>query len=157
VEAPICRQVTIRPLQGREMTVVHAISSRSFDVPYSYETLATYRHRARGGFLVAEVDGAIAGFLIATTPFLAFAGNRIGEIAVLAVDEPYRRAGIGRQLLIEGLALLSSRRMKFARLHVEVGNPGAISLYEQFGFENECIIRGYYRNGADAYRMVATL
>jgi ribosomal protein S18 acetylase RimI-like enzyme len=157
MEAAQLPDLVIRPLRGRELIAAHNISARSFDLPYTYETLMSYRQRARGGFLVAELSGKLAGFVIATSPVLSFLGNRTGEIAVLAVDEVYRRMGVGSRLLEDGLELLRSRGMRRARLHVETGNRGAIALYEAYGFERECVIRGYYRNGRDAYRMTVSL
>jgi len=153
----IAAPVVIRPIRGRELVAVHRISSTAFEIPYSYETLTNYRHRARGGLLVAEVAGEIVGFVVATSPLISLWGGKVGEIAVLAVESGYRGQGIGSRLLQAGLDTLKARGMSSARLHVETGNAGAIALYERFGFARETRVTAYYRNGKDAYRMVKPL
>jgi ribosomal protein S18 acetylase RimI-like enzyme len=40
------------------------------------------------------------------------------------------------------------------RLTVKVTNEAAIRLYEGYGFQKSRIVRGYYEDGADGWRMV---
>ncbi len=150
-------QVTIRECQAVDLPDVFAVAQRSFRLPYSQDTLVTYLQRARGGFLVAEVEGKIAGFVVATSPVVTILGGRTGEIALVAVDEPYRRAGIGRRLMRAGMELLRNRGMRWVRLHVETGNHAAISLYQKLGFAVERVVPGYYRDGTDAFQMICCL
>lgn len=55
-------------------------------------------------------------------------------ISALAVDEPYRRRGIGSLLLRHSLESARSQRCRNAVLEVEGGNEPAIRLYRKFGF-----------------------
>lgn len=72
------------------------------------------------------------------------------EIEYLAVDERYRRLGIGSEFL-EYL----SRDLEIERLVIEVrvSNENAIVFYESTGFKKVRPIKNYYRDGEDALFM----
>ena len=67
----------------------------------------------------------------------------------LAVDPPYRRAGVASALLnrvlAEGVALGARR----ATLEVRRSNDHALKLYERFGFAVAGIRHGYYSHPAE--------
>jgi len=54
---------------------------------------------------------------------------------MLAVDPDYRGKGIGRELMIAGLARLKNRGLKVAELTVDSENRIARTLYESLGFD----------------------
>jgi len=60
---------------------------------------------------------------------------RKGRIHMLAVDPDYRGKGIGRELMIAGLARLKNRGLKVAELTVDSENRIARALYESLGFD----------------------
>ncbi len=79
----------------------------------------------------------------------------VGHVVSIAVLEGYRRMGIGSALLREAIGLmLNHYDVNSIYLEVRVSNNPAIRLYEKFGFVKARIIRGYYRDGEDAYVMV---
>jgi ribosomal protein S18 acetylase RimI-like enzyme len=47
--------------------------------------------------------------------------------------------------------------MRQVRLHVDVTNAPALGLYKRNGMRVSHVVRRYYRNGQDAYRMVGSL
>jgi len=61
-------------------------------------------------------------------------GKRRGRVSMLGVDPDYRGKGIGRELLLAGLAYLRSRRLRVAQLTVDSENMVAESLYRSVGF-----------------------
>lgn len=69
------------------------------------------------------------------------------ELLLLAVDPAYRRAGIGRQLLIRFAEAATERHSKRLILEMRRNNP-AVTLYLQFGFTPVGERRNYYR-GSD--------
>jgi ribosomal-protein-alanine N-acetyltransferase len=76
------------------------------------------------------------------------------HIGTIAIDQSYRRLGLGRFLLAEALldAYKSGVRQSF--LEVRRSNQPAITLYEQFGFQIAGIRSRYYKdNGEDALLM----
>jgi len=60
---------------------------------------------------------------------------RKGRIHMLGVDPSHRRKGIGRQLMMVGLARLRNRGLRVAELTVDSENKAACALYQALGFE----------------------
>ncbi len=65
----------------------------------------------------------------------AAAGERRGRIFMLGVDPDYRGRGIGKRVLLDGLAHLKSKGLRFAELTVDSENETACALYRSVGFE----------------------
>lgn len=97
---------------------------------------------------------------------IGFAAARVERaalsIAGLAVDGPYRRAGVGR-LLLRGVARSAGARgLRRVTLHVSTGNMGAVALYESEGFTKVERLSRYYSprrfpDGGDAWLMALDL
>ena len=62
-------------------------------------------------------------------------GGLKGEIHMLGVDPDYRKKGIGRNVLLAGLADLKSRGVNIVELTVDGQDPVALGLYKSLGFE----------------------
>ena len=75
-------------------------------------------------------------------------------ISTIAVDPRCQRRGVGRALLRACESQVATVRMK---LTVRVSNQGAISLYEQEGYQMVDLWRGYYSDGEDGLVMGKTL
>ncbi|ADL18683.1 N-terminal acetyltransferase [Acidilobus saccharovorans 345-15] len=83
---------------------------------------------------------------------------KVGHVISIAVLAEYRRKGVGSALMQEAINVLKSKYdVDAIYLEVRVSNTPAINLYEKFGFEKVRIIKGYYRDGEDAYVMVKRL
>jgi mycothiol synthase len=54
---------------------------------------------------------------------------------MIGVDPAYRGKGIGRELMMAGLARLENRGLKVAELTVDSENKTARALYESLGFK----------------------
>jgi mycothiol synthase len=63
------------------------------------------------------------------------AGGLIGEIHMLGADPDYRNKGIGRNVLLAGLADLKSKEVNIVELTADGEDPVALGLYESVGFE----------------------
>jgi len=63
------------------------------------------------------------------------AGGMKGEIHMLGVDPAYRKKGIGRNVLLAGLADLKSKGVTIVELTADGEDPAAIGLYESVGFK----------------------
>ncbi|ESA37025.1 acetyltransferase [Leptolyngbya sp. Heron Island J] len=62
-------------------------------------------------------------------------GHQEGHVCFLGTRRGYRRQGLARALLIEGLKRLRSQGMETATIGVDSQNPnGAVALYESVGF-----------------------
>jgi ribosomal protein S18 acetylase RimI-like enzyme len=97
--------------------------------------------------LVARVHDRIAGFGIMRY------GDDAAHLDLLAVASPYRREGVGRQLLewLEKCALVAG--IFNVDLEVRAGNEGAQLFYERMGYHMLANLPGYYQGVEAALRM----
>jgi len=93
------------------------------------EEIARKLERDPDLFLVAEADGRIAGAVLG-----GFDGRR-GMVYHLAVDDTYRRQGLGLALMRELEARLAAKGCRKTYLLVAPDNVPARAFYEGFGFE----------------------
>ena len=63
------------------------------------------------------------------------AGGVKGEIHMLGVDPDFRKKGIGRNILLAGLADLNSKGVTIVELTADGEEPVAMGLYESVGFK----------------------
>lgn len=96
--------------------------------------------RASGALcLVAERDGDFAGMLIGQVveepegPLLR--ARRLYRVATVAVEEAFRRQGIGLALMREATHLASQAGAQELRLNVWEFNQAALALYARLGLE----------------------
>ena len=72
----------------------------------------------------------------------------------IAVQEQYRRRGVGSALLHAAISIaVTKRRVEFVTLHVSPENTRAVYLYHRFGFKVAATLHDYYLPGKDAYKM----
>ena len=83
------------------------------------------------GFLVAFVDGEIAG-----TAMAGYDGHR-GWIYYVGVAAQYRRVGVGAALLHRAEEYLIARGCPKLNLQVRPGNYEAVAFYESLGYRVE--------------------
>ena len=97
--------------------------------------------------LVACIHENIAGFGIMRY------GDDDAHLDLLAVAPPYRRTGIGRQLLewLEKCAVVAG--IFSVALEVRAGNEGAQLFYERLGYRTLVHLPGYYQGIEAALRM----
>lgn len=77
-----------------------------------------------------------------------------GYIGMLAVENAHRRAGIGTALVQRAIRRMQQMGCQSIRLETEVTNRAAMNLYEdRLGFVREELLKKYYLNWGDAYRL----
>jgi ribosomal protein S18 acetylase RimI-like enzyme len=91
-----------------------------------------------GGFVVADVDGELAGS-VGVTPI----DGTVCEMNRLWVREPFRRAGVGRALAEASMALAVD--LGFTRMILDVvpTRTNAIALYRSMGFGDAELMHEY--------------
>jgi ribosomal-protein-alanine N-acetyltransferase len=145
---------TIRPLGYGDLPQVIAIERRSFPTPWSLAMFVLELSKPSSICLAAvQPDGSRAGRLLGYTICSRY--GDVWHVMNIAVEEPLRRHGIGSALLA---ALLErAGPAESYTLEVRPSNPGAIALYERFGFRSAGTRPRYYRDtGEDAVIMWRT-
>jgi GNAT superfamily N-acetyltransferase len=90
---------------------------------------------------VAEVDGAVAGFVC----YELNAENKVGEVQLLAVHPDYQNHGVGTQLNLFALQKLTEGGMKLAVVSTggDEGHAPARRSYEKAGYTGLPLMRYY--------------
>lgn len=95
-----------------------------------------FDHPAAGqGIFIAEVEGELAGFSLASASSNPEFGD-MAEIKFLYVSPEFKRQGIGRLLIAKAATHLADEGFKSAGLGVVEGNEPAIEFYRALGGGN---------------------
>lgn len=108
---------------------------------------AMIESRPQEGFIVAEKDGELCGYLLGTLLMDE------ARILLIAVKDRNRRLGVGTRLINEYLDSIKGRA-SMVRLEVRSSNLPAQTFYFKLGFRFIGMVSNYYRNGDNAYIMV---
>ncbi len=90
-----------------------------------------------GVFLVAQAeDGRLVGFLVGASEreIPIYRTQAYGFFHDLWVEPAYRRAGVARQLVMQGVQRFAQLGLSQVRLDVSVRNEPALRLFESCGF-----------------------
>ncbi|GAA3764264.1 ribosomal protein S18 acetylase RimI-like enzyme [Spinactinospora alkalitolerans] len=94
--------------------------------------------------LVAEVDGAVAGYVQVSRAMALASAAHVQEVKGLAVAPKAQGRGVGRALLEAARAVAAERGARKLTLRVLAGNLEAMALYRSFGFEVEGVLKEYF-------------
>ncbi|MGH8984846.1 MAG: mycothiol synthase [Acidimicrobiia bacterium] len=98
-----------------------------------------------GLVLAVDADG-LAGFCWTKIhPPVPGDPDALGEIFVIGVDPSRHGHGLGRALVVTGLATLADRGIRTGMLFVDGANAAALHLYESLGFTTHRRDRAYER------------
>lgn len=146
--------VRLRPMRLEDVPRVRQIDVLSFSLPWSERS---YRFEVaeneNSSCWVAEVSGddgqpTVVGMMVNWIILDEL------HIATIAVHPDYRRMGIGRKLLVQGLQAGVERGARLAYLEVRRGNQAAQAMYAGFGFMTSGVRPRYYQdNHEDALLM----
>lgn len=131
--------IVIRPAALHDLPTILRIERLVFSDPWSPDSFAPEFTDEYTFFRVAEVDGDVAGYVIARIV------ARQGEIANIAVDPARQGVGIGGRLLDAAVEAAESAVCEAVWLEVRVSNDPARRLYASRRFEAIGRRKGYYR------------
>jgi ribosomal-protein-alanine N-acetyltransferase len=77
-----------------------------------------------------------------------------GHVVSVAVLPEQRRKGVGSALVEAAMKGMINYGAQEFFLEVRKTNEAAILVYEHLGFQIRRVLKGYYRDGEDAYLMV---
>jgi len=130
--------ITIRKLREEDVELLAQIEAESFSMPWSAKDFHDLLFRDYCLYVVAEVDGEVAGCAGLTNIC------KEGNIDNVVVAERFRRHGVARELLARLIALGEEQGIEAFTLEVRVSNMPAIHLYEKMGFVSEGIRPKFY-------------
>ena len=140
--------IRVRGAKPYDMSTVLDIEKFCFPDPYPMSLLSRLYITSPEGFLVAEVDGKVVGYLIGTLRWGAS-----GHIMAIGVYPEYRKRGVGTALMVQILDILRMRGARSARLEVRKSNDAAQLFYQKLGFRLGEEIQHYYEDGEAAIVM----
>lgn len=140
--------IHVRNVKSGDLPSVHKIAKKSFIDPYPLKLLKHIYNTNPEGFLVAEINDKIVGYLIGLVRW----GN-VGHILAIAVKESYRREGIGSALIINAIDRFKKKGADRIKLEVRVSNEDAQKFYDKIGFEAQEVVPAYYSDGEAAISM----
>lgn len=126
--------MNIEKFEEKHLDGVEKIEKTCFAHPWSREDLQNQIGLDTSHFLVATVDGNVAGYM----GLQIFGGE--GYVTNVAVMPEYRKQGIAESLIREQM----KNKMSFITLEVRESNLPAISLYTKCGFKNVGIRPNFY-------------
>lgn len=116
------------------------LEEKCFSAPWSVSALEESAFRADGVFRCAYINGEFAGH----AGMLCVLDE--GQVCNIAVEQSYRRIGVGRALVEALIEEARNRHLSVLYLEVRASNTPAQRLYESFGFEKVGARRAYYEN-----------
>ncbi len=151
-------QYSIRRAEASDLISVMEINLKTLPEHYSdyfYESLLAEIPEA---FIVAEIADKRVGYIMCKVEhgfsnFKKLGFVKKGHMVSVAVEDRYRRQGIGKVLVEESINGVRSKGCDEFYLEVRCSNTDAIRLYEELGFIIRQRLNTYYRDGEDGYLM----
>lgn len=141
--------IEIRAMQVEDTEVVAKLEKEIFSQPWSRQGFIDSLNMGNTVFLVAEEEKRILGYIG------MYVAVDEGEITNVAVAADARCRGVGGMLVDAMKAEAKQRKLERIVLEVRVSNQSAIRLYEQKGFQNCGVRKGFYDfPKEDAYIMI---
>ena len=151
-------QFLIRQFQKADLEAVVSINRTSLPENYPDQFFLGLHYHAPKTFLVIIEEDKIVGYIMCRIERGISSYSRRptkkGHIVSVAIDNNHRRKGLGTELIKAGMSGMQEYGAKEFFLEVRKSNESAISVYENLEFEIKRVLKGYYRDGEDAYLMV---
>ena len=136
----------IRKASLDDLNDIYNIEVSSFDTPWEKASIEVEFYKDYANIYVYEIDKKVAAYII------TWLLGAEAELITIAVDEDWRRQGIGKALLAYMKTLYGENIIW--HLEVACDNENAIRMYKSFGFEITSTIANYYGDNKNAYRML---
>lgn len=136
----------IRKASLEDLNDIYNIEVLSFETPWEKTSIEVEFYKDYADIYVYEVDKKVVAYII------TWLIGAEAELITIAVDEGWRRQGIGRALFANIKKLYGENVL----WHLEAAceNVSAIQMYKSFGFEITSTIANYYGDGKNAFRMI---
>ena len=140
--------LTLCAATGADAAAIASLEALLFSDAWSEASVRSALSSPFTAALVAYVGGVCVGYLLSSLL------SPEGELLRIGVHPSHRRCGMGASLMEGFFAEAKKRECTQLFLEVRADNEGAIALYRRYGFLDNGIRRGYYKNpSADALLM----
>ena len=142
--------VQLRDYAPEDFDRLWALDQECFapQIAYSPKELRLFITSPRGLTVVAEEDGEIAGFLVASLE-----KNKLAHIITIDVRAESRGCGVGQALMHETERRFKEKHAVAIALEVAVDNSPAVKFYTKLGYTVLDRLPRYYQTGADGLLM----
>jgi ribosomal-protein-alanine N-acetyltransferase len=148
----------VREFNSDDIRHVVNINKETLPENYPDQFFLGLHYHAPKAFLIAEMGTEIIGYIMCRIERGISSFGRLpvkkGHIVSVAVLNSHRLKGIGTALIKGGMEAMTEYGSSEFFLEVRKGNEEAVSVYETLGYSVRRVLRGYYRDGEDAYLMV---
>ena len=135
--------IVIRPMEQSDIDSVFEIDKRISAVERAFtyaDMIDGFIGGDIGASFVAEVDGRVIGFALASFTYVPEKISEACTIQILGVDPDYRRQGIARKLVDALAKNCRSRGLRLIRIMVDQRDDQLQGLFESLGFERGRLI-----------------
>jgi ribosomal protein S18 acetylase RimI-like enzyme len=138
--------ITIRQMEIDDVSAVYHLGEELFtsdEFPFLYRTwdpyeVTDYFTSDPDYCLVAEGEGKIVGFILATTVEKeGTAWRKYGYLSWIGVDEAFQRTGVGLRLYRKLEDSFREDGVRMVMADTEAGNKEAIAFFKTLGFSSE--------------------
>ncbi|XP_064622897.1 N-alpha-acetyltransferase 30-like [Lineus longissimus] len=136
----------------KQMPDIMTLITKDLSEPYSIYTYRYFIHNWPKLCFLAMDGSHCVGAIVCKLDMHKNMVRR-GYIAMLAVDENYRRRKIGSHLVLKAIRAMVKDECDEVVLETEITNKAALKLYENLGFVRDKRLFRYYLNGVDALRL----
>jgi ribosomal-protein-alanine N-acetyltransferase len=137
MSAVLKTQYQFRPMQMDDLESIMAIEPQIYPYPWT-----------RGNFSDSLSAGYSAWVLMLNEQIIGYSLMMLvldeAHLLNLSVAKSYQKQGLGRTLLEHMVSIAKSNQMANMFLEVRPSNISAIALYENMGFNEMAVRRGYY-------------
>ena len=137
MSAVLKTQYQFRPMQMDDLDTIMAIEPQIYPYPWT-----------RGNFSDSLSSGYSAWVLMLNDQIIGYSLMMLvldeAHLLNLSVAKPYQEQGLGRVLLEHMVSIARKNQMANMFLEVRPSNISAIALYENMGFNEMAVRRGYY-------------
>lgn len=129
--------VTYRPMQESDLDAIMAIEPRIYSHPWSRGNFADSL-RSGHSCWVCELDGAVVGYGVLMVVLDE------AHLLNLSIAKAFQGRGLGRGLLQHFIEIARRHGGQMMFLEVRPSNTAALGLYEDMGFNEFSVRKGYY-------------
>lgn len=130
--------LVFRKITEADIEDIAKLEKQIFSDAWTNKSIFETSQQPQAFITVAEEEGKLAGYCI-----LYYVMDE-GEIARIAVDETWRRKGVGRSLLDYTGKCCVEKGIKRLLLDVRESNEGARRFYQNYGFGEDGIRKNFY-------------